>query len=62
MRYAIACALILISFGEASVPASAMPASGNAVVKAGSSKDVIKVGGGCGAKFWPNKKTGKCEG
>jgi hypothetical protein len=62
MRYAIFGALILsLELLGVSV-AGAMPANGNAVVKANSSRDVIQVGGGCGAKFWPNRKTGKCEG
>jgi hypothetical protein len=60
MRYAIFGAIILsLQLLGASVPASAMPASGNVIVKANSS--VIQVFGGCGAKYKPNKKTGKCE-
>jgi hypothetical protein len=61
MRYAILGALILSleAFGV-SVAGAAMP--GQVIVKASSSRDVIQVGGGCGAKFWRNKQTGKCEG
>jgi hypothetical protein len=63
MRYAIAGALILsLELFGVSFASAAMPANGNAIVKASSSTDVIQVGGGCGAKRWPNKKTGKCEG
>jgi hypothetical protein len=63
MRYAILGALILSleAFGV-SVAGAAMPANGQLIVKASSSRDVIQVGGGCGAKFWRNKQTGKCEG
>jgi hypothetical protein len=62
MRYAIFGAMILsLELLGASIPASAMPASGNVIVKANSSRDVIQVFGGCGAKYKPNKKTGKCE-
>jgi hypothetical protein len=63
MRYAITGALILnIQLFGISFVSAAMPANGNAIVKASSSTDVVQVGGGCGAKRWPNKKTGKCEG
>jgi hypothetical protein len=63
MRYAILGALILSleAFGV-SVAGAAMPANGQVIVKASSSRDVIRAGGGCGAKFWRNKQTGKCEG
>jgi hypothetical protein len=63
MRYAIAGALILsLEVFGMSFASAAMPANGNAIVKASTSTDVIQVGGGCGAKRWPNKKTGQCEG
>jgi hypothetical protein len=63
MRYAIAGTLILsLELFGTSFATAAMPANGNAIVKPGSSRDVIQVGGGCGAKRWPNKKTGQCEG
>jgi hypothetical protein len=61
MRYAIFGALILtLEFLGASIPASAMPANGNAIVKAGTS-DVVRVFAGCGKNYKPNKTTGKCE-
>jgi hypothetical protein len=60
MRYAIFGALILsLELPGVSV-AGAIPANGNAIVKTGSSF-VIQVFAGCGAKYKPNKKTGKCE-
>ena len=63
MRYAIFGALILgLEMFGVTFATAAMPANGNAIVKPGSSRDVIQVGGGCGAKRWPNKKTGQCEG
>jgi hypothetical protein len=63
MRYAIFGALILsLEVFGISVAGAAMPARGQAIAKASSSRDVIQVGGGCGAKFWRNKQTGKCEG
>jgi hypothetical protein len=61
MRYAIFCALILsLELVGVSV-AAAIPANGNAIVKAGSSRDVIQVYGGCGAWMKWNKRTKKCE-
>jgi hypothetical protein len=63
MRYAILGALILsLEFLGTSMPASAMPLNGKVIVKGGSSTDVIQTGGGCGARYWRNKQTGKCEG
>jgi hypothetical protein len=63
MRYAIFGALVLsLPLVGMSVASAAMPTNGNAIVRANSSKEVIQVGGGCGAKRWPNKKTGQCEG
>jgi hypothetical protein len=62
MRYAIFCTIILsLQLLGVSVSAAAMRTNGIAIVKAISSRDVIEVGGGCGAKRWPNKKTGKCD-
>jgi hypothetical protein len=62
MRYAIFGALILsLEMFGVTFATAAMPANGNAIVKP-ASRDVIQVGGGCGAKRWPNKKTGQCEG
>jgi hypothetical protein len=62
MRYAIFGALILsLELLGASIAAAAMPANGNAIVKAGSSRDVIQVYGGCGAWMKWNKRTKKCE-
>jgi hypothetical protein len=61
MRYAILGMLVLgLEFLGASI-ASAIPANGNAVVKAASSEDVIQVWGGCGGKRHYNKQTRKCE-
>jgi hypothetical protein len=61
MRYAIFGALILsLEFFGVSL-AAAMPTNGNAVVRAGSSKDLIPVMQGCGAKYKRNKQTGQCE-
>jgi hypothetical protein len=63
MRYAIFGALILsLEMFGVTFATAAMPANGNAIVKPGSSRDVIQAGGGFGAKRWPNKKTGQCEG
>jgi hypothetical protein len=63
MRYAIFGALVLsLPIVGMSVASAAMPTNGNAIVRANSSKELIQVGGGCGAKRWPNKKTGQCEG
>jgi hypothetical protein len=62
MRYVLLFGSLTVSlelFG-ASI-AIAMPAKGNAIVKADSSKNVIQVFGGCGSKYKPNKKTGQCE-
>jgi hypothetical protein len=54
MRYAIFGALILsLEIFGASVAAAAMPTSGNAVVNADLSKNVIQVYAGCGLKFNP---------
>jgi hypothetical protein len=62
MRYAIFGALILsLELFGVSFAAAAMPANGSPVMKAGSSRDVFQVFGGCGAKYKPNKQTGKCE-
>jgi hypothetical protein len=61
MRYAIFGALILSLELLGVSAAGAIPASGNAVVKAGSSRDVIQVWGGCGGKRHFNKQTRKCE-
>jgi hypothetical protein len=62
MRYAIFGALILgLGLLGGSIASAAMPTVGNAIAKAGSSRDVIQVWAGCGGKRWPNKKTGKCE-
>jgi hypothetical protein len=62
MRYAIFGALILsLELFGVSVAAAAMPANGNAIVKAGSSRDVIQVMEGCGAKYKRNHRTGQCE-
>jgi hypothetical protein len=62
MRYAIFGALILsLELLGASIPASAMSANGNATLKADLPRDVIQVYAGCGAKYKPNKQTGKCE-
>jgi hypothetical protein len=62
MRYAIFGAVILsLELFGVSFAAAAMPANGSAIVKANSSRDVIQVFGGCGAKYKPNKKTGQCE-
>jgi hypothetical protein len=38
-----------------------MSANGNATLKADLPRDVIQVYAGCGAKYKPNKQTGKCE-
>jgi hypothetical protein len=62
MRYAIFGALILsLELVGASVAAAAIPANGNAVSKVVSSRDVIPVMQGCGAKYKRNKQTGQCE-
>jgi hypothetical protein len=62
MRYAIFGALILsLELVGASIATAAMPVNGNAVVKADSSKDLIPVMQGCGAKYKRNKQTGQCE-
>jgi hypothetical protein len=61
MRYAILGMLVLgLELVGVSV-AGAIPANGNAVVTAVSSRDVIQIWGGCGGKRHFNKKTGKCE-
>jgi hypothetical protein len=62
MRFAIFGALILsLEMFGVTFATAAMPANGNAFMKP-ESRDVIQAGGGCGAKRWPNKKTGQCEG
>jgi hypothetical protein len=62
MRYAIFGVLVLgLEFLGLSSASAAMPANGNAVVKADSSRDVIPVMQGCGAKYKRNKQTGQCE-
>jgi hypothetical protein len=62
MRYAIFGALILsLEFVGVSVASAGMPASGNVIVKADSSRDVIQVMEGCGAKYKRNHRTGQCE-
>jgi hypothetical protein len=62
MRYAIFGALIVsLELLGVSIASAAMPASGNAIVKAGSSRDLIQVWYGCGGKRVFNKKTKKCE-
>ena len=61
MRYAIFGLLILsLELLGASV-AGAIPANGNGFVKVDSSRDVIPVMQGCGAKYKRNKQTGQCE-
>jgi hypothetical protein len=48
MRYAIFGTLILsLELLRVSIASAAMPANGNAVVKASSSRDVIQVWAGC---------------
>jgi hypothetical protein len=62
MRYFLLFGSLVVSlelFG-ASI-ATALPANGSAIVKAEPSKNVVEVFAGCGAKYKPNKKTGKCE-
>jgi hypothetical protein len=62
MRYVLLFGWLMVSlelFGGSI--ATAMPANGSVIVKADSSKNVIEIFGGCGAKYKPNKKTGKCE-
>jgi hypothetical protein len=62
MRYAIFGALILsLEVFGISVAGAAMPARGQAIAKASSSRDVIQVWYGCGGKRIWNKKTKKCE-
>jgi hypothetical protein len=65
MRYAIFGALILgLELLGASIASAAMPANGNAVVKADSSRDVIQVWGGCGGiratRMAPSLSQGCC--
>ncbi len=62
MRYAIFGALILsLELFGASIATAAMPTSGNAIVNSDLSRYVIQVYAGCGLKYKPNRKTGKCE-
>jgi hypothetical protein len=62
MRYAIFGALILsLELLGVSIASAAMPANGNAVLKANSSRDVIPVMEGCGAKYKRNHRTHQCE-
>jgi hypothetical protein len=62
MRYAIFGALILsLELFGVSAASAGTPASGNAIVEAGSSRDVIQVMEGCGAKYKRNHRTGQCE-
>jgi hypothetical protein len=59
MRYAIFGALILsLELVGVSVAAAAIPANGNAVLKASSSSDVIQVMQGCGKHF--HREKGQC--
>ena len=62
MRSVILFGLLVVSLEllGASI-ASAMPTNGSTIVKAELSRSVIEIFGGCGAKYKPNKKTGKCE-
>ena len=62
MRYAIFGLLIFgLEFLGPSIASAAMPANGNAVVTAVSSRDVIQVWEGAAVSRHFNKKTGKCE-
>jgi hypothetical protein len=59
MRYAIFGAFVLgLELLGPSIASAAMPAIGNAVVKASSSSDVIQVMQGCGKHY--HREKGQC--